>query len=101
VVQVNQDGVKLNGSHYLLVHADGVNILSGSVHNVKITEALVVACKQIGLEVNADKTKYMVTYRRQNAGRSQNIKTDNTSFERVEQFKYLRTNIMNQNSIQE
>jgi len=39
--------------------------------------------------VKADKTKYMVKSRDQNAGRSHNIKTDNNSFERVEQFKYL------------
>jgi hypothetical protein len=38
--------------------------------------------------------------RDQNAERSQNIKTDNKLFESVEQFKYLETNLMNQNSIQ-
>ena len=60
-VQVNQDGLKLNGTHQLLVYANVVNILGGSVHNVKENaEALIVASKEIGLEVNADKTKYMV-----------------------------------------
>jgi hypothetical protein len=34
-VQVNQDGVKLNGTHQLLVYADDVNILGGSVQTVK------------------------------------------------------------------
>jgi predicted metal-dependent TIM-barrel fold hydrolase len=44
-----------------LVYADGVNILGGSVHTVKENaEALIVASKEIGLEVNADKSKYMV-----------------------------------------
>ena len=57
--------------------------------------------KQTGLEVNADKTKYMVMSRDQNAGQSHNINIDNKSFERVEEFKYLGTNLMNQNSIQE
>ena len=53
--------MKLNGAHKLLVYADDVNILGGSVHTVeKDTEALVVASKEIGLEVNADKTKYVV-----------------------------------------
>ena len=57
-VQVNQDGLKLNGIHQLLAFADDVNILGGSVHTVtKNAEALVVATKEIGLEVNADKTK--------------------------------------------
>jgi len=60
-VQVNQDDVKLNGTHQLLVYADDVNILGGSVHAVKENaEALIVASKETGLEVNAYKTKYMV-----------------------------------------
>jgi len=68
-VQVNQDGLKLNGTHQLLVYANVVNILGGSVHNVKENaEALIVASKEIGLEVNADKTKYMVMSGDQNAG---------------------------------
>jgi len=40
---------------------------------------LILASKEIGLDVNADKIKYMVMSRDQNAGRSQNIKTDNSS----------------------
>jgi len=60
-VQVNQDGLKLNGTHQLLAYADVFNILGGSVHTIKENaEALVVASKENGLEVNADKTKYMV-----------------------------------------
>ena len=88
-VQVNQDGLELNGTHQLLVYAD-VNILGGSVHTVKgNTEALLVGSKEIDQEVNSDKTKYMVTSRDQIAGRSHNIKIDNKSFEGVEEFKYL------------
>jgi hypothetical protein len=42
-VQVNEDGLKLNGTHQLLAHADDVNILGGSVHTVKENaEALVL-----------------------------------------------------------
>ena len=50
-VQVNHDGLKLNGTHQLLAHADDVNILGGSIHAVKENaEALViVAAKEIGL----------------------------------------------------
>ena len=60
-VQVNQKGLKLNGTHQLMVYAYDVNILRGSVHTIKKnTETLVVASKETGLEVNADKTKYMV-----------------------------------------
>jgi hypothetical protein len=64
-------------------------------------EALVVASKEIGLEVNADKTKYVVMSRDRNAGRSHSIKTDNGFFERLEEFTYLDTNLTNQNYIQE
>jgi len=57
-VQINQDGLKLNGTRQLLVYADDVNILGGSVHTVKENaKTLAVASKEIGLEVNADKTK--------------------------------------------
>ena len=68
-VQVTQGGLKLNGTHQLLVYADDVNILGGSVHTVKKNaEALTVANKETGLEVNADKTGYMVMSLDQNAG---------------------------------
>jgi len=43
----------------------------------------------------------MVMSRDQNAGRSHNIKSDNTSFEKMEEFKYLGTTLTYQNSIQE
>jgi hypothetical protein len=55
----------------------------------------------MGLEVNADKSKYMVMSRDQNAGRNHSIKIDNSSFERVDELKYMATNLTNQNSIQE
>ena len=90
-VQINQDGLKLNGTHQLLAYADDVNILGGSVHTVKENaEVLVAATKEIGLEVNAHKTKYMTVSRYQNAGRIHSTKMDNSSIERVEEFKYLR-----------
>ena len=53
--------LKLNGTYQLLIYVDDVNILEGRVHTVKKnTEALVVASEEVQLEVNADKTKYMV-----------------------------------------
>jgi len=49
--QVNQDGLKLNGSHQLLVYIDGVNILGGRVYLIeKNIEALVVTIKDIRSE---------------------------------------------------
>ena len=50
-----------------------------------------MASKENALEVNAEKTKYMVMSQNQNAGRSHNMKIDNRSFEMVEEFKYLGT----------
>ena len=90
--------MKLNGTHQLLAYADDVNILGGSIHTVKENaEALVAATGEIRLEVSADKTKYMVMSRDQNAGRIQNVRNDNSTFERVEEFKYLGITLINQN----
>jgi hypothetical protein len=69
-----------------------------SAHTIKNAEALVVPSKENGLEVNAD--KYIVITRDQNAGRRHNTEIDNTSFERVEDLKYLETSLTYQNSIQ-
>jgi hypothetical protein len=60
------------------------------VYILQKTEALVVASKETEPEVNADKTKYMVMSRDLNAGKGHSMKIDNSSFERVEEFKYLR-----------
>jgi len=101
-VQVNLDGLKLRGTHRLLVYVNDVNILGGSVHTVKENaEALILASKEIGLKVNADKTKYMVMSGNHNAGQSHCMKIDNNSFERLEELKYVGTTLTNQNSIQE
>ena len=67
----------------------------------KNAESLIVDSKGIGLEVNADKVNCMVMSRDQNAERSHSIKTDNSSFERVEEFRYLGAGLTNQNYIQE
>ena len=94
--------MKLNGTHELLVDVDNVNIMGVSEHTTKkSTEALVVASKEIGLEVNADKSKYMYMSRNQNAGSSGNTKIVSSSFERMKEFMYWGTTLTNQNSIQE
>jgi len=81
--------LKLNGTHQLLVYAEGVNILGGSVHTVKENaEALRVASKETGLEVNVDKIKYMVMSQDQNARQSHDMETDNSYIEMLEDFRY-------------
>jgi hypothetical protein len=78
-----------------------VNILGGSTHTVKENaEALVVATMEIGLEVNADKSKYIIVSRDQNAGRNHRIKPGNSSLESIEQFRCLVTTLTNKNFMQ-
>ena len=102
IVKVNHDDLKMKVTHQFPIYADDVNILGGWLITAeKNTEALVVASKEICLEVNAGKTKYMVMSREQNAGQSHNMTIDNSPFEKVEGFRYLGTILMNQNSIQE
>jgi len=94
--------LKLNSTHQLLAYADDVNTLGGSTHTLKENaEALVAAAREIGLEVCADKTKYMVMSRDQNAERIHSVRMDNSTFERVEEFKYLGTTLTNLNAIRE
>ena len=81
-VQVYQDGLKLNGTHQLLIYANDVNVLGGSLHTIKKnTKAFVVASEETELEVNADETKYVVLSN-QNSVRGHNIKTENSYFGR-------------------
>ena len=99
---MNQDGLKLSSTHQLLVSADDVNIIGGKVHTKKKnTESSADASKGIGLEVNPDESKYKVMSRDQNTGRSHNMKTDNSSSERMEEFRYLGKTLTDENSIQE
>jgi hypothetical protein len=70
--------------------------LEGSVHTIKENaENLVVASKEMGREVNADKIRFMFMSRDQDAGRSHNIKTDNSSYESLEEFIYLGRALIN------
>jgi hypothetical protein len=67
----------------------------------KNTKALLDASKEVGLEVNPEKTKNMLVARCQKAGQRQSIKIGNRSFERVEKFNYLGTTLTDQNCIRE
>jgi hypothetical protein len=77
-----------------------LGILGGSMHSIKKNaEDLMIASKEIGLEVNAERTKYTVMSRKRTSGQNHNIKINNKSFERVDEFKYLGATLTNQNSI--
>jgi hypothetical protein len=83
-VQVNQDALNLNGTHQLLVYADDVNILGGSLRTVKKnTKPLVVASVQNGPEANRENFKYLIIFSDLNGGKFHNINLGNSSLERI------------------
>jgi hypothetical protein len=85
-----------------LACADDVNLLRDNIDIInKNTQTTIDASKEVGLEVNVEKTKYMLVSRAQNAGQNREIKIGNRSFENVSQFKYLGKTVTNQNLIQE
>jgi hypothetical protein len=93
-------GLKLNRTHHLLVYADNMNLLVNNIHTTKETmETLIDASKEVGLEVNTEKT--MLLSHHQNAGQNYDIKIADRCFENAAQFRYLGTTITNQNLIQE
>jgi hypothetical protein len=67
----------------------------------KYTETLIDASREVGLEINVEKIKYMLLSHHQNAGQNRDIKIANRLFENVSQFKYLGTTVTLQNLIQE
>jgi hypothetical protein len=86
-------GLELNGTYQLLVYADDVNLLGDNID----TETLIDASKEVGLEINAEKSKYMLLSCQQNAGQNHGIKIANRCFKKVAQFKYVGTIVTNQN----
>jgi len=79
-----------------LVYADNVNVFGDSINTVKEnTQTLLEARRDIGLEINAEKAKYMIMSRHPNSGQKQNIRIANESFENVAKFKYLGTTLTN------
>jgi hypothetical protein len=101
-VQENQVGLKLNGTHQLVAYADDGNLLGANIDTTSIkknAETVIDASKEVGLEINVEKSKCMSLSRYQNVGQDRDIKIANRSF--VSQFKYLGITVTNRNLIQE
>jgi hypothetical protein len=104
-VQENQVGLKLKGTHQLLVctRTNDVNLLGDNIDTIKKnTKPLIEVSKEtVSKETQKTTSKYMLLSRHQNAGENHNIKIDDISFENAAQFKYLGTTVTNQILIQE
>jgi hypothetical protein len=67
-------GLKLNGTHQLLVNAVDMNLLGTKMYTIdKNTKTIIHACKKLSLEVNAKKTKYILLSCHQNAGQNHDM----------------------------
>ena len=98
--QENRIGLYMNGKYQLLAYADNVNMLGENLQTIREnTEIFIKASKDIGLEVNSEKTKYMITSRQENIVQNQNTVIENLSFEKMEKLKYLGVMVTNTNDI--
>jgi hypothetical protein len=80
----------MNGTHQFLVYAEDVDLLGKNMNTIKKnTEAILDTSKDMGLEVSAEQTKYMLMFHHQNEGKNHNINMANKFLENVVKFKYL------------
>ena len=101
-MQKSNDGLQLNGTTQILTYADDIALLGDNketlINNAKI---LLDKTKELGLQINVEKTKYMVTDRIQNIHNNGNLVVCDKIFERVSNFKYLGSILNQTNEIRE
>jgi hypothetical protein len=85
-VQENQVGLKLNGIHQFLAYSDDLNLLGHNLDAIRNRETVIDASKEVGLEINVEKTKYMLLSHNQNVGQNRDIKIANKLFKNVSQL---------------
>ncbi|PSN30365.1 hypothetical protein C0J52_25956 [Blattella germanica] len=98
----DKEGVQLNGIHKLLVYADDIVLLLGDSEEILKDNMHILRSntRELGLEVNVNKTKYMVTRRNASCNANGQLMTNEGNFEEVAEFKYLGALITNSNEIQ-
>jgi hypothetical protein len=86
---MNPGGTEIEWTHQLLAYADDVNLLGDNIDTIKKnTETLIDASKEVGLEINVEKTKYMLLSRHENVGQNRDIKIASRSFEKCVKPKF-------------
>jgi hypothetical protein len=87
---------EIKWDNQLLMYGDDVNLLGDNIDTIKKhMETLIDASKEVGLEVNAEKIKYMLLSHHQNTLQNYDIKIANRCFKNVAQFRYLGTTVTN------
>jgi hypothetical protein len=88
----HQEGLELNGTHQILFNADDFNILDEILDIMKKnTEALLEASREDRLEVNTEKTEYVVVSRHQNSWQYHNLLTFFRSVQYLSSVLYLKS----------
>ena len=101
-MQKSEVGLQLNGTTQILIYADDIALLGDNKKTlINNTKMLLDKTKELGLQINVEKTKYMVTDRIQNTHNNGNLIVCDKIFERASNFKYLGSILNQTNEIRE